>query len=211
MGKNSCRERLAAQPAASGVVGQGGGVDPSSRTISAIWANDPAAVPIVDRLRAKLQLYPYDLHNRRVELQNFNTKPSVAGGPSGPAYTRDDLDKVSDFVVIFTDSIIDAPLIRSCFEFIAPTKEQKDAAAFWLGAAQMVDIEDVSLGETRMKDFPWQILHPIPPGKFERKDDESLDTAIHAAVRKLREYWKTGAQSTGDQGNLTPKPDRSND
>jgi hypothetical protein len=194
MGKNSYLERLAAQPASRGEGRSGPAGAPGERWVRAIWAEDEKTVPIVQLFQVKFGTYADYLNQHRIRLADFDVCP-LAGDASRAAYDREKIGDLAadDFVLFFSDALQQkAPVIGSFFGSFTPDDlAQADAPVFWLGAAQKVDLDLWSVGETPMKKFPWKILHHVPPGRFRREDPIALDDEVETAVEQLLKHEKT--------------------
>ncbi|HCZ13296.1 MAG TPA: hypothetical protein PL117_12135 [Accumulibacter sp.] len=203
MARDSYRQRLASQQQTDSGDGQSATGGPGHRVVRAIWAQDDKAVPIVQEFRAKFLRYPRDDWQRRIELADFEVCP-LAGDASRAAYLREGLGALSadDFVLIFSDALHqNLPANSSFFGSFTPAElAQADAPVFWLGAAQKLDLDLWSVGETPMKTFPWKILHPDPPGRFRRENPIALDDDIQTAVGQVLHHARATGPNTVASG-----------
>lgn len=203
MARDSYRQRLASQQQTDSGDGQSATGGPGHRVVRAIWAQDDKAVPIVQEFRAKFLRYPRDDWQRRIELADFEVCP-LAGDASRAAYLREGLGALSadDFVLIFSDALQEnLPANSSFFGSFTPAElAQADAPVFWLGAAQKLDLDLWTVGETPMKTFPWKILHPDPPGRFRRENPIALDDDIQTAVGQVLHHAKSFGENAAASG-----------
>ncbi len=197
MGKISYVQRMASQPA--------GGGEPRERCVRALWAEDDKTVPIVQLFQTKFGTYAQYIRQHHIRLADFDVCP-LAGEASRAAYDREKLGDLAadDFVLFFSDAFQQkAPVISSFFGSFTPEDlAQADAPVFWLGAAQQVDLDLWTVGETPMKRFPWKLLHHVPPGRFRREDQVALDDEVATAVgRLLKDGTATAAEipASGDR------------
>jgi len=209
VGRTSYRERINAASATAGDDPERRAVDPTQRTIRALWADDALSVPIVRGFRDKFAIYPRDSGQRTLHLNDFDVCP-LAGDASRAAQARTLADlSADDYVLVFSDALQQtqyATAIGNLFRFF--TREvlaQADAPMFWLGAVQKVDTELATIGDTPLKAYGWQVLHRDPPGRFRRENSVELDDDIAEAVQKMLHFRKTGRQSGGEPAS-TPTP-----
>ncbi|MBL8399377.1 MAG: hypothetical protein JNL84_14750 [Candidatus Accumulibacter sp.] len=202
MGRTSYRERINAASASAEDDPARHAVDPTQRTIRAIWADDPLSVPIVRGFRDKFAVYPRDSGQRTLHLNDFDVCP-LAGDASRAAQARTLADlSADDFVLVFSDALQQtqyANAVGNLFRFF--TREvlaQADAPVFWLGAAQKVDTELATIGDTPLKAYGWQILHRDPPGRFRRENSVELDDDLAEAVHKVLHFRKTDRPGGGE-------------
>jgi len=209
LGRSTYRERLVAAAANADDDPARRAIDPTQRTIRAIWANDPVSVPIVSGFRDKFAVYPRDCVQRTLHLSDFDVCP-LAGDASRAAQARTLADlNADDYVLVFSDALQQqqyAAAIGQLFRFFTrDVLAQADAPVFWLGAVQKVDTALATIGNTPLKDYGWQMLHRDPPGRFRRENPVDLDDDLAEAVKKVL-YFRQTTAPVAEATTPTPPP-----
>jgi hypothetical protein len=177
------------------------------RRIRALWAHSDEAVKVVKGFRISFGAYPV-VAGRKLCLDDFDVTP-VAGfesraqrlareqkilEASGTAYAREEASRIldaHDVVVLYTIELPSDRVARIFGKFVDRySLRQIDSPVWWLGAVQMVDIEDAVIGDVPMREISWQVLHPVSVGRFRHESKPDLDDDIYKAIEVMKAYWK---------------------